>query len=124
MDSQLQLLDTVYTCAHLLVIGFNMFGWIWNKLLKLHLICIIATAFSWFALGIWYGWGYCLLTDWQWEVKRQLGEKDLPASFISHMLQELSIANVPNNLVDAATAVLFFGAAGISIYKNIKNRRQ
>lgn len=109
-----------YTCAHLLVIGFNMLGWIWNKLLRLHLICIFATAFSWFALGIWYGWGYCFLTDWQWEVKRQLGEKELPASFISYMLRELSITNVPGALVDTATVLLFFGAAGISIYKNFK----
>lgn len=98
-----------------------MLGWIWKKTLKLHLICIVATAFSWLVLGLWYGWGYCFLTDWHWEVKRKLGESDLPASFITYMLEKLTFENVPGTLVDVITGLLFAGAAGLSIYKNIKN---
>lgn len=97
-----------------------MLGWIWKKALKLHLICIVATAFSWLILGIWHGWGYCFLTDWHWEVKGQLGESNLPASFITYMLEKLNIENLPGSMVDGTTAFLFAGAAGISIYKNLK----
>lgn len=108
---------------HFLVIGFNISGWIWNRFLKLHLACIIATAFSWLVLGIWYGWGYCFLTDWHWAVKRKLGETDLPASFISYMVEKINIIALSATAIDGITAITFVVAAGISVYKNLKTNK-
>ncbi|MBT3271653.1 MAG: DUF2784 family protein, partial [Spirochaetales bacterium] len=51
---------------HSCVIIFNLTGWIWRKTRIPHLILIGLTAFSWFVLGIWYGFGYCPSTDWHW----------------------------------------------------------
>jgi len=35
-----------------------------------HRASLLLTAFSWFVLGIWYGWGYCVCTDWHYMVLR------------------------------------------------------
>src|SRR5687767_2011561 len=89
----LQLLDILLTIAHLVLIGFNLFGWIWPATRKANFICILATAASWFLLGIWFGMGYCPITDWQWDVKRKLGESNLPASFIKYYADKITGKN-------------------------------
>ena len=65
----LQLLDVLLTIIHILIIVFNLFGWIPKRTRKAHLVSILLTAASWFVLGIWYGTGYCPFTEWQWKVK-------------------------------------------------------
>ncbi|MCW3107811.1 MAG: hypothetical protein JWQ09_2317, partial [Segetibacter sp.] len=60
------------------------------KTKKAHFISILLTAGSWFLLGIWFGWGYCPVTDWQWQVKEKLGEKGLPASFIEYYGEKIT----------------------------------
>ena len=52
------------------------------KTRKLHLISLGLTTFSWLVPGIWYGFGYCFLTDRHWEIKEKFGQTGLPASFI------------------------------------------
>ena len=81
----LLLLDILLTLAHLVLIGFNLFAWLFPKLRRAHLITVAVTAGSWFILGIWFGTGYCPITDWQWQVKEKLGETNLPASFVKYM---------------------------------------
>lgn len=120
MSSYLSFLDLFYTLAHLLIIGFNLFGWMWNRLLRIHLAFILSTAFSWIVLGYWYGWGYCFLTDWHWEVKSQLRETNLPNSFITYLLSKLNVHQIPETIIDSLTAILFIAAACLSIYKNLK----
>ena len=120
----LTLLDIFLTLVHLVIIGFNLFGWIWPATRKAHFICVLATAASWFLLGIWFGIGYCPVTDWQWRVKEQLGERDLPASFIKYYADKLSGKNISSSLIDNVTVICFAIAASLSIYVNfIKKRR-
>jgi len=86
----LKILDLLFTLAHLIIIAFNLFGWIWKKTRKAHLIVVGITLASWFILGIWKGWGYCFLTDWHWRVKEKLGETGLPDSFIKYMADKIT----------------------------------
>ena len=65
----LSFLDVLLTVFHLTLTLFNLTGWILKKTRKLHLVVLMVTAASWFVLGIWYGWGYCPLTDWHWQVR-------------------------------------------------------
>ena len=58
------LLDWLLFSVHTALVLFNMFGWIWKRTRVAHLITLGLTAFSWFALGAIYGWGYCLCTDY------------------------------------------------------------
>lgn len=112
------LLDMLLTILHLLIIGFNLLGWIWPRTRRWHLVCIGCTAGSWLLLGIWFGLGYCPVTDWQWDVKAQLGEKDLPASFIKYFADRISGRDIPAEVIDLATAAGFALAAGMSVYVN------
>jgi len=117
------LLDYVFFSLHLLIIGFNLVGWLWKKTLRLHLIVILATAASWLILGIWYGMGYCFLTDWHWDIKAKLGQGNLPSSFITYFVKHILGVGVSVQLIDFLTAAGFIVAAFISLYRNIKLRR-
>ncbi|WP_299286295.1 DUF2784 domain-containing protein [uncultured Mucilaginibacter sp.] len=114
----LRLLDLLLTLFHLLVIGFNLFGWIWRPTRKLHLICILVTALCWFGLGIWYGIGYCPMTDYQWHIKELRGEQNLPNSFIKYMVDAIFGSNINATLIDVLTGLGFFLAALLSVYVN------
>ncbi len=100
-------LDFLLTLLHLLIIGFNLFGWIWHSTRKPHFYLVIATIFSWVVLGFWYGFGYCPVTDWQWQVKAKLGERDLPNSFIKYFADKLTGMDISADLIDTVTAVSF-----------------
>ncbi len=114
----LKLLDFLLTIFHLLIIGFNLLGWIWPKTRKLHLVCVLITTACWLGLGYWYGLGYCPITDWQWQVKTQLGKHDLPNSFIKYYADKISGKNTNAVFIDIITASTFFLAAAISVYVN------
>ncbi len=114
----LKLLDFLLTIFHLLIIGFNLLGWIWPKTRKLHFVCVLITTACWLGLGYWYGLGYCPITDWQWQVKTQLGEHDLPNSFIKYEADKISGKNTDAVFIDIITATSFFLAAAISVYVN------
>ena len=96
----LKLLDFFLTFVHLIIIGFNLTGWIWKSTRKLHFYLVTATIFCWIALGPWYGFGYCPITDWQWQVKTVLGEQNLPNSFIKYLVDKMSGMDIDSALID------------------------
>lgn len=114
----LQSLDVLLTILHLAIIFFNLFGWIPRSTRKLHLIFIILTAASWFILGIWFGMGYCPVTDWQWQVKEKLGEHNLPSNFIEYFAEKITGNDFTPQLVNTVIAVCFSLAALLSVYVN------
>jgi hypothetical protein len=97
-------LDGFYTVLHLIVIIFNLFGWVWEKTRRIHRNFLLATWGSWLGLGLKYGLGYCFLTDWHWDVKRRLGVEGLPNSFIHYLFNEIGI-NISAAMVDWITGV-------------------
>ncbi len=118
----LHLTDLLLTLLHLAIISFNLFGWIWKP--RLHLTLVLLTLACWFVLGIWFGWGYCPVTDLQWRVKESLGEKDLPGSFIKYYADWICGRPISAALIDKLTAACFFSAVLISIYINFFRRRK
>ena len=114
----LHFLDIFYTIVHLALTLFNLAGWAWKKTRKAHLITLIITAICWFVLGIWYGLGYCPLTDWHWEVKEKLGEKNLPNSFIKYFADKISGSDINPSLVDNVTLGCLVFAVMASVYVN------
>ena len=115
----LSLLDGFLTFLHLAIILFNLFGWIPKYTRKAHLISIIITAASWFLLGIWFGIGYCPITDWQWQIKEKLGETNLPASFIKYYADKITGSKIDPSLVDRITVGCFACAAFLSLFVNV-----
>src|SRR5690242_10333380 len=115
--------DIALTLVHLIIIGFNLFGWIFPATRRAHFICVILTAFCWFVLGIWFGWGYCPVTDWQWHIKEKLGETNLPGSFITYYANKITGKQFSDAFIDIITLVLFLLAAVISVYVNFLKKK-
>ena len=120
----LNILDGLLFITHLVVILFNLTGWIWQRTRRMHLLVLALTLFSWLVLGFWYGFGYCFLTDWEWDVKRQLGETELPNSFIQYLTNNVLGLNLSSNLVDAFTGGSFLAAIGMSLWVNLKKDKK
>lgn len=113
-----KLLDAFFMVLHPAVIVFNLFGWIPLKTRKANLFLLLLTGASWFVLGIWKGIGYCPLTDWHFEVLRNLGHEDLPHSYISYLIQRLLGWHFSDPLTDALTISFFSAALVCSLYVN------
>lgn len=118
------ILDFFFLVFHSLLVGFNLTGWIWKKTRRLHLCTISATLISWFGLGIFYGWGYCPSTDWHWQVKRELGETDLPASYIKYYADKLTGSSWDPLIIDSVTLVCCLMAFTLSVWVNSKRWKQ
>lgn len=116
-------LDLFFTIVHLGIIGFNLLGWIWRKTRRLHLIILLITAASWLILGIWYGIGYCPFTDWQWQIKKELGEWPLPDSFIKYFLDKILETNLAPGIVNLWTAIIFVLLVVIAMFGNLRRIR-
>jgi len=115
------LLDLGFIIFHTVLILFNLFGWIWKVTRSWNLATLLLTAFSWFGLGIWYGFGYCPCTHWHWMVRRELGYTDMPNSYIKFLIHQLTGLNIDAAVVDMGTAIFFFLALVTSFYVNFKD---
>ncbi|MEM1408747.1 MAG: DUF2784 domain-containing protein [Bacteroidota bacterium] len=115
--------DGLLFVIHLVVIGINLFAWAWKRTRRLHLWVAGTTVFSWMVLGIWYGFGYCVLTDWEWDIKRQLGETNLPHSFTQYLSDNIFGLYLSTTLVDGLTLGLFVIAILCSVYVNFFRNR-
>ena len=114
-------LDTFFVIFHSSLVVFSLVGWIWKKTRTAHLLVLSLTMCSWFGLGIWYGFGYCPLTDWHWQVKSQLGETNLPSSYVKYYADWLTGQNWNAFLLDLAVAILGVAAFGVSIWLNFRD---
>jgi hypothetical protein len=115
----LKLLDFFFTGFHTLLIFFNLFGWIFKKTRKLNLITLIITGGSWFILGIFYGIGYCPLTDWHFRILEKLGETNLPSSYMVYLFDRITGIELNATMVDRLTLLGFFVALLLSVGVNV-----
>lgn len=116
-------LNYFFFLFHTLLTLFNIFGWIFKETRKWNLVTLLLTAFSWFVVGIWYGWGYCFCTDWHWAVREKLGYHDQTDSYIHFLIQKLTGIDFDPTLVDIVTILVFFVALTVSIILNIRDYR-
>lgn len=117
-------LNIFFFAFHTVFTLFNLVGWAFPKTRKLHLITLSLTAFSWFILGIWYGWGFCFCTQWHWEVRRKLGFRDESNSYIHFLILKVTGINLPETLVETTTIIIFLLAIALSIWFNVKEHHK
>ena len=117
----LEFLNIFFFVFHTSILLFNCFGWCWKKTRRLNLLMLLLTAGSWFLLGIWFGWGYCLCTDWHWQVREGLGLYDQSASYVHFLILKLTGIRFPPALVDKLTVSLFFFSLAISSWLNFRD---
>ena len=119
-----RVLDIGFIAFHTVFILFVLFGWIWNKTRIANLVAIVLTAFSWFILGIWYGFGYCPCTDWHWQVRSTLGHHDMPHSYIKFLVDGLTGLNADPELLETITVALFLAVFVTSVVVNVRGRKR
>lgn len=117
-------LNIFFFVFHTCVILFNVFGWIWKKTRLANLILLMATAFSWFFLGIWYGFGYCPCTDWHWQVRMKLNLYDTSTSYLEFLVEKLTGLDVSRSLVDIFAVAFLAAAFCLSVALNVRDFRQ
>jgi hypothetical protein len=86
----LQALNIFFFVFHSLWMVFNMTAWAWRRTRPWHLLTLGLTGLSWFVLGYWYGWGYCICTDWHLQVRHELGYWDDRGSYIFLLINQLT----------------------------------
>ncbi len=116
----LHFLDIFFVVFHTLLIFFNLFGWIIRSLRKANLIVLLLTGGSWFILGIFYGIGFCPLTEFHWQVLHKLGQYNMPDSYISYLIERFTGFLPDPKITDIFTFVLYFIALVISIIMNFR----
>lgn len=117
-------LDYFFLVFHAMFTLFNITGWMFRPLRRIHLAAVILTAFSWGVLGFFRGWGYCPLTDWHWQVRAELGEPITSYSYIHFLILEITGINLNPLLVDILTLIIFISVFALSIIVNIKDFRR
>lgn len=115
-------LDVFFLIFHSALILFNLFGWIYRKTRRLNLIILVLTGLSWFVLGIFYGMGYCPLTDWHWQVLDHLGKTSPYSSYVQYLLERILGIHISSLRADTITMVCYFTALLLSVYTNFFHR--
>ncbi len=113
-------LDIFFTVFHICLVLFNLFGWILKKSIRLNLICLLLTAGSWLFLGFFYGFGYCPLTEWHFNILEKLGYTDLPTSYLSFLFTRLTHLQIDQSLVDTVTLWGLIISLLLSLYLNFR----
>lgn len=117
------ILDYFFLTFHTGITIFNLLGWIWKKTRKINLITLLLTGSSWFILGIFFGIGFCPLTEWHWQALEKLGKHNLPYSYIKYLIYRLTSLDVDATLVEYTTVIGFFVTLIMSVILNIKDYR-
>lgn len=106
---------------HTVLIVFNVFGWIPKKTRKWNLACLLLTLAGWTILGIWYGTGYCICTDWHWQVREAMGIKETASSYIVLLVRNLSGWDPPVSLANTVAMWTFIAAFTMSVTLNTRD---
>lgn len=111
-------IDVLFFVFHTALILFNLAGWVWASTRRFHFICIAATLFSWVVMGAFYGFGYCLCTDWHFQVRRSLGLSVFGHTYLQLMAQVflgIKMSLAVSNLL-AGGGLLFILVAMVAVW--------
>lgn len=121
----LHLLDYFLTVFHTAFVLFVLFGWLKPSWRKIHVTAILLTLTAWLLIGLYKGvLGYCPLTDWHWDIKRSLGERGMPSSFIEYILEKISGLNLPKKPVDWLTGAGMVFSVVMAVVFHLKSKRK
>lgn len=105
-------LNLTLHATHIFVIGFSVTGWIFPATRLANLVLILMILASWYVLGPLLGkpsaYGYCLITDLQWRLRRRLGF-DVPSwGYMKFLIDAITKRQVDEGLIDRMTALALF----------------
>ena len=118
MRAGLVVMDYLLHMVHLSIIFLCVAGWMFEPIRLLHLVIVVLIAVSWFGLGKFFGYGYCVLTDTQWRVKRKLGQEPRAESYVKHVLDKVTGRDIDKGITDRLTLYTYIGAVVLSLATN------
>jgi hypothetical protein len=118
----LNALNIAFFVFHSVLILFNVFGWAWKRTRLWNLITLLGTAFSWGVMGLWKGAGYCIFTDWHWQVREAMGIHESSSSYLVLLVRNLTGWDPPVELVNNVALIVFLTSLGLSFALNIRDR--
>jgi len=113
----LEIANATLHATHLVVILFSTLGWMFCQTRLETLVLQIAIAFSWYGMGpiLGKGYGYCLITDQQWRIKKMLGQEPPPWGYMKFLINGLTHRDVGTERVDRATLGVFLTCSAASV---------
>ena len=107
-----EMLNLVLHVVHLGIIIFSVVGWIFSATRIANLLLLLSILFSWHVLGPLLGknniYGYCLVTDIQWHLKKRLGHTVPEWGYMKYLADRITGRSVNEVLVERITTGVFF----------------
>ncbi len=116
-------LNIAFFVFHTGLILFNVFGWIPKKTRKWNLATLLLTLFGWTVLGYWYGVGYCICTDWHWDVRQAMGIDESADSYIVLLVRNVTGWDPPVSLANTVAMWVFIFSLVMSVGLNLRDMR-
>ncbi len=113
--------NILFFVFHTVLILFNVFGWAHPKTRKWNLATLLLTLASWAGMGMFYGMGYCICTDWHWQVRESMGITETADSYIVLLVRNVSGWEPPIDLANAVAQWVFLSALAMSIGLNLRD---
>lgn len=105
--------------AHQVHVAFLLVGWMFCATRILHLVAVLLTLFSWYGLGPLLGkgnaWGYCVITDIQWQVRDRLGLESLRGGYVKYLVDRIFGRDFDATRIDVFGAIAFFACILASV---------
>jgi len=105
----LKQLNICFHILHLSVIFFFLFGWLIEETRVAHYLLSLLILFSWFGLGIFLGFGYCVITDMQWKIKKRLNQEPQTKYDIKYMVDKVTGMDTCASFIHKMTAGVYYG---------------
>ena len=115
----LAFLNILFFVFHTVLIVFNVFGWAHKKTRKWNLLTLGLTLASWLGMGVFYGLGYCICTDWHWQVREAMGITETADSYIVLLVRNVSGWDPPVELANAVAQWAMIFAVVMSVGTNV-----
>lgn len=109
---------------HTALILFNVLGWAHPKTRQWNLATLLLTLVSWVGMGLWKGMGFCICTEWHWNIRRSMGIEESADSYLILLIRNISGWDPPVGLVNSIAAVVFGASLVLSIVFNTLDFRR
>ncbi len=123
MATLYHVLNYAFFIAHNLLILFVLTGWLWCRARPWHLGLCVLTGLSWTLLGLIYGWGYCPLTDWHWQIREQLDYQQDPNSYLKLLFDSATGLSANAVVIDVLAVISLIAAAALNVGLMLMSRR-
>jgi hypothetical protein len=108
----LKILNFALHVTHLFVIGFSVIGWMFPATRLANLVLLLMILVSWYGFGPFFGkrsaYGYCVITDLQWRLRRRMGLEVPPWGYMKYLIDAVAGRQVDAGLIDRITVFAFF----------------